>query len=201
MGLEVLETSAAPVQIEALLTHLRIDPIDTDAATHAELDMLDHLQQLLDAATEHVQGETRQQLTDARFRLTVDAFPIGREFRLPKPPLRSVESVKYIDVAGQVQTLDTSAYLVDTTQKPGRVIIRPGHSWPQADTIANAVRVEFTAGYEDTNDVPQALRLAIKMLAGHWFENREAATDRRVDAVPMALDAILAQHSYPELVG
>ena len=48
---------------------------------------------------------------------------------------------------------------------------------------------------------PSELYLSGRKMEGVWFENREAATDRRVDAVPMALDAILTQHSYPELVG
>jgi uncharacterized phiE125 gp8 family phage protein len=74
-----------------------------------------------------------------------------------------------------------------------------GASWPHTDDTAAAVTVNYTAGYYG-GEVPQTLVLAVKMFAGHWFEQREAATDRRFDSVPFAVESILTQQTYPEAV-
>lgn len=201
MGLTVLESTISPVQVEAMLTHLRIDPIDTESATNVELDLLDHLQSLINAATQHVQSEIRQQLSDARFRLTLDRFPSGRSIELPNPPLRTIVAVSYVSTTGEKVTLDPGLYAADTSSRPGRVVLRQGAGWPACDAVPAAVTIDFDAGYEDAVDVPAALVLAIKMLAAYWFENREAATDRRVDAIPLGVENLLALHRFPELVG
>lgn len=201
MGLVVLESSSSPVTVESLLTHLRIDPIDTETATTVELDLLDHLQSLINAATQQVQSETRQQLADTRYRLTLDRFPAGRVIELPNPPLRAVVAVSSNSTVGDNVVLDPSAYAVDSASRPGRLILRAGSGWPVCNSVPSAVTIDFDAGYEDAIDVPPTLILAIKMLAAYWFENREAATDRRIDTIPLGVANLLALQSFPELVG
>lgn len=36
-----------------------------------------------------------------------------------------------------------------------------------------------------------AVQMAVKMLAAHWYENREAATERALSAAPMAVQSII----------
>ena len=55
-----------------------------------------------------------------------------------------------------------------------------------------AVPVTFTAGVAAAS-VPAMVKAAIKLLAAHWFEHREAVADGGVQAapVPLAFDSIL----------
>jgi uncharacterized phiE125 gp8 family phage protein len=190
MGLTSITTSASPVTLAEARAYLRIDGGDDDAV----------LASIIEAATEWVEDQTRQQLRTTVLEYTLDAFPCGREIRLPKPPLRSVEAVWYFNPAGQEAIFPSAAYKLDTSSKPGRIILKPGFSWPVTDGSPQAVRIEYTAGYDDAAPVPAVLKQAIKFMAGHWFENREAAIDRRIDAVPLTVESVLQQHSYPELV-
>lgn len=51
-----------------------------------------------------------------------------------------------------------------------------GRLWPYTGASnPRAYRIEFTAGFGATRDtIPMELRMAIRMLAGHWYANREA---------------------------
>jgi hypothetical protein len=174
----------------------------------------------LAAALEFVETETRQQLCHRDYLLTLDTFPGGcqshrgessrhsgsyhtdRAVKLPKLPLVAVASVEYTDAAGNAQTVNPATYAVDTSSRPGRIVLKPGQLWPQTDGSANCVGVTFTAGYSaDGSAVPVILQQCILLLVGHYFENREGAIDRRIDTIPLGVCSILNQQTYPEAVG
>ena len=51
----------------------------------------------------------------------------------------------------------------------------------------------FEAGYGPApEDVPAPLRLAILMLAGHWFERREAAVETTLERLPLGVAALIS---------
>src|SRR5688572_769919 len=91
MRFSTITTSTSPVTLAEAKAHLRIDGADEDAVLNG----------ILDAATEWVEDQTRQQLRPATLEYVLDQFPAGREIRLPKPPLRSVDAIRYFDPAGQ----------------------------------------------------------------------------------------------------
>lgn len=117
----------------------------------------------------------------------LDGWPEGREIALPMPPLQSVDGVYYHDEDDTEYTLATSDYLVDTHRWPGRVVLRNDASWPSVTLrAANGARVRFTAGYGDSaSDVPEHIRHAIRLLVGHFYENRESVVS--TGAVPKEL--------------
>jgi uncharacterized phiE125 gp8 family phage protein len=189
VGLELLSGNLPAVTLAEMVDQLRLDGLDVQS---------DLLGSLIAAACGYVQTETRQQLTTSTWRLNLDGFPCGDTITIPRPPLASVASVKYLDLSGVEQTLSTSAYTVDAASRPGRVALNFGHIWPLTLPNANAVRIEFAAGYGTSAAVPEILKTAVKMLAAHWYENREAAGDRTVTEVPFAVRSILDQNMYPE---
>lgn len=191
MGLQPQTTSQCPVTLAEVKEHLRIDGTDDDSTLNV----------YLMAACEYIETATRQQFVSRTYVLTLDSFPAERFIKLPKPPLIEVASIEYTDGAGSEQTLDAARYTVDTTTRPGRLVLRPGQSWPSTDGSAANVRVTFTAGYGTENDVPELLKQAIKFMAGHYYENREGAIDRTISTVPLAVESIVNMHMYPEAVG
>jgi uncharacterized phiE125 gp8 family phage protein len=97
----------------------------------------------------------------------------GSKIDIPFPRLQSVDAVKYIDASGVTQTLDPSAYVVDSISEPGVLTPAPGTYWPDTQNRTNAVQISFTAGYGDASDVPAGIKAWILLRVGSLFENRE----------------------------
>jgi uncharacterized phiE125 gp8 family phage protein len=77
-------------------------------------------------------------------------------------PTASVESLKFVDTAGQERTLDPADYFVDKVTEPGFVMPQVGKAWPATLARANTVMVEYTGGYgPDAATVPEATKLYI----------------------------------------
>lgn len=126
------------------------------------------------AARQNVEHKQKRQLITATYEETLDWFPAG-PIVLPWPPLLTITSIAYIDLAGDSQTWASSNYQIDITGERGSVRPVPTATYPTTEAgRVNAVTVEFTAGYGTTAaSVPKQTRLAILMLAAHWYENRE----------------------------
>jgi len=99
--------------------------------------------------------ETGRQFMDAVLELRMDSWPSGRVIELPRPPLKAVSSVKYLDADGVEQTMPADAYHVDASGMKGRVVLASGHAWPTLADQPGAVRIRFSAGYGGAKDVPQ----------------------------------------------
>lgn len=157
------------VSLDAMKSFSRFDLDDQDA-TFATL---------IEAATEHVQQATGRQFVQATFDLTLDGFPLWMPIYVPRSPLASVTSVKYVDRADVEQTLDSANYIVHTDREPG--LIEPLITWPATAIREDAVTVRFVAGYpgvgspvDPAGAVPGRAKMAIMGLVAHWFEHREA---------------------------
>jgi uncharacterized phiE125 gp8 family phage protein len=92
---------------------------------------------------------------------------------LPYPPLLSIVSVKYLDMAGADQTLALGAgyRVLGVGQVFSRQAIAPpyGGSWPATRVDDAAVRIRYTCGYDDdANVMPkqmvQAICLSVRAL-------------------------------------
>jgi uncharacterized phiE125 gp8 family phage protein len=69
---------------------------------------------------------------------------------LPAPPLIGVDSISYLDINGDAQTLAAAGYDVDTTSVPGRVTLAYNQSWPSTRNQHHAVTITATAGHVAT---------------------------------------------------
>jgi hypothetical protein len=67
---------------------------------------------------------------------------------LPRPPLASVDWIKYYDSSDNLQTLATSGYLVrNAWRQPGEIDIGPFQVWPALSTQrAYPILIQFVAG-------------------------------------------------------
>jgi uncharacterized phiE125 gp8 family phage protein len=124
----------------------------------------------------------------------LDGFPCGDCIRLPFGSLQSVTSVKYTDEDGTENTF--TDYTVDTAGQLGRVCLNPDESWP-ADPLhpVDSVVVRFVCGYGDAaTDVPEAIKMAIQVLAADSYKFRETgiSSTMGMDAPSaMAAEALL----------
>jgi uncharacterized phiE125 gp8 family phage protein len=57
---------------------------------------------------------------------------------------------------------------------------------PAPGRIAAGIELDVTVGYGDASvDVPEALRQAIRLLVGHWYDNRGVVAPGTTQAVAM----------------
>jgi uncharacterized phiE125 gp8 family phage protein len=130
--------------------------------------------------------------------LALDCWP--ETIKLPKAPLQTVDSIEYYDTASVLNLLAAADYLVDARGYRARISPVYGGTWPSTTLQPMAgVVVTFTAGYGNlATDVPQRIRNAIKMLAGHLYEHREATDVKEVKEVAFAVKALLGvDRVYP----
>jgi uncharacterized phiE125 gp8 family phage protein len=181
-GLVLVEPPVSePVTLAQQKVHARIARDDEDSLVNG----------YLRAARLYAETFQRRQLLTATWRLTLDAFPAC--ITLPLPPLQTVDSITYVDADGATQTLAPAAYLVDSSREPGRIVPAYGQCWPRTRCQPNAVSVTFTAGYGALpTDVPETTRQAIKLLAGHYYENRESATAQSLSDIPLGVESLLS---------
>jgi uncharacterized phiE125 gp8 family phage protein len=167
MGLKLISPPMVePVTLVEAKAHLRLDSDADDAYVSA----------LISTARERVELFLRRALITQTFDYTLDRFPANRRWiDLPRPPLQSVESVKYIDTAGNQQTLPPETYVVDaSSNEMGRVALAWNQFWPITRWSINSVVIRFVAGYGDiAADVPQAIKHGILIEISNLYENRE----------------------------
>ena len=163
MGLQVVTPGELPVTLVEAKAHLRLDSADED----------DLVMRLIRSATERAESFTGRTLCTAQLRLTLDGFPCGREIELPAPPLRSITSVKYFDVTGELQTLPPAAYHQDETTAPGLLVRAWGARWPATQRRPGAVRIDYEAGYGAPDDVPAGIKEGILLAVGDGYAFRE----------------------------
>lgn len=173
-----------PVTLTEAKTHLRVDSSDEDA----------YISALITAAREIVERiHLWRALITQTWEYVLDDWPDEDVIKIPYPPLQSIVSITYTDEDGNDHTLSTDVYAVDTYSEPGRVVLKPGQTWPTADLWpAGAIRIQFVAGYGDNaSDIPQPIRQAILLLVGHLYENREA-TGKAAQEIPLGISAMMA---------
>jgi uncharacterized phiE125 gp8 family phage protein len=91
---------------------------------------------------------------------------------LPRPPLQSVTSVKYIDLSGVEQTLASNQYrVVGAGDREKEAFIVPAYLvvWPLTRDDYDCVTVRYVAGY---TQVPEAIKQALLLLVEHYYSTR-----------------------------
>lgn len=129
----------------------------------------------LHEATAYIQSQAQHQFIQATYLQTLDDWPDKNEIKIALQPLSSVSSVKYYDANGTLQTVSTSDYWSDTNSRPPRIVFKNSFTWPAVEADRpGAVEVRFVAGYASASVVPYIAKLAIKLLAAYWYDQREA---------------------------
>lgn len=173
------------------IDHCRSDNEDDNA----------YVSTLIDTMQAHLQSAFAFSLFDQGIRLTLDDWPRERECRLPLGPVQTIDSVTWIDSAGDTQTVDAADYYLNPAGQPQTIVLAFGKCWPTGLARGpGSIFVDYTAGYaSDTAGVPADVKHAAKLLVGHFFNNREEIiTEPGVTQVRLALgiDALMTSHLH-----
>lgn len=176
-------SSGGPIlDVPTLKNHLRIEGSDHDARL---IDIADHVGDWLETHLDRA-------LLTSTYEYRLDFFPF-REIELPVAPVQSVTSVQYVDTSGALVAWDAAKWDLDNHDDTGRAFIRPafGEVFPTPRNDHNVVLVTFVAGWADTSKIPESIIRGGLLLAGHLFENTEAAAPVQLHDVPWGVRALL----------
>ena len=181
MGLKVITPATVePVSVALAKLHARVEIDDDDAL----------IESYITAARERAEHETERALAPATFCLYLDEFPpVG--IKIPRPPVNAIQSVQYVDGAGDLQTIDSADYSLDDAQEPAWVLPAYGYTWPSTLDVANAVRVTFTAGYTADACPAQVKSYILAVVAAMYAQREILAQADRVPKSVQFLDGLL----------
>lgn len=159
-----------PVTVAEAKAHLRVDTSDDDT----------YIGTLITAAREWCEQYLDRTLVHTQWVMRFDKFPDSgiKPVELPRPPMvtsgtATAVTVTFTQEAGPTSTYSTAEYRVDRLATPGSILPIYGSTWTPHRQDDNAISVTWWAGYgAGGSSVPAAIRHAILMLVGHWYEFR-----------------------------
>jgi uncharacterized phiE125 gp8 family phage protein len=183
-----------PVTLAEAKAHLRVDVSDDDA----------YIGTLITAAREWCEQYLDRTLVDTQWVMRFDAFPPDgtHDIELPRPPMVSTGTATAVGLTftyenGTTATYSTASYRVDRASTPGAVKTLYGQTWPPHLLDDNAISVTWWAGYGASgSSVPAAIRSAVLMLVGLFYEKRMAADAGSLAEVPFGVKSLLDAHRW-----
>jgi len=110
-----------------------------------------------------------------------------------KGPLKSVNSIRYIDKSGVDQLLLDTNYIVSTVNR--RIMPAYNVSWPTAREQDESLRIEYVAGYPSADAIPIELKEAILFSVGAYEQFQPSIESGiRPQTVPYAALQLVQEH-------
>ena len=182
----VTAPAAEPISEAELRQRSRIPDEETSAA----------VLQYIRAARRTAENYLRRRLITQTVRLVMDRF--ASQIIIPTDPVQSVDEITYVDGAGETQTLDAADYHLVVSGVPCMIVPAFGTTWPVTRAFYDSVSVDLIVGYGDAaTDVPDDIVQGIFLLAGHFYENREAVVvGTTAGALPLGVEDLLGPHRF-----
>lgn len=112
---------------------------------------------------------------------------------LPYGKASEIVSVSYFDTQNEAQTLEGE--LIE--KAGGSFVYLANGSQTGTYNRPNAVTVTYKAGWGTPDDVPDAIKQAIRLMAAHWYQFREEALISRggnLENIPLGVSDLIAPY-------
>ena len=177
---------ALVVTLAEMKTHLRIEQSFTEDD--------DYIEALILAAQTEVESITWRYLNENTVSFNDGVWPEDNIIYLVRGPVWKVESFTYKNGDGNDVAMSTGIdYNFDIYNEVGRVnlITRPSLNTEVLNPITITYKTRFNVN-DDSNIIPQSIKTAIKLMCGHWYENRQdVQVGQSVSDVPKTSEWIL----------
>jgi uncharacterized phiE125 gp8 family phage protein len=149
---------------------------------------------LIPTATAFMEAHTSRQFITAtwvfRYSSFAEALAGQATIAIPRPPLQTLEWIKYYDASNDLQTWDATNYDVVISKGPNAPAawIQPTarEYYPSTYAREDALEIRAVCGYgPDYSDVPPLLRQSLLTLIGELFERREHGSTEEITPVPL----------------
>jgi len=160
-------SSGSVVTLPEAKAHLRVDFADDDTI----------IQAFIDVAEELIQSYTNQLLKTQVQRGNFSHIKFSQFEELgyvtfKRFPFKSFDTVEIHDGTTYQPLVLTTDYLVQDREKQfARVLFKEIDAF-SSENQTYPIRITTTCGYDTDDDVPEKLKLAIKMLTAQFYENR-----------------------------
>ena len=117
-------------------------------------------------------------LLQQTWRYIFERFPYSNyPIQLPRPPIQSVSSIRYVDTDGVQQTFPEAKYGVDLDLE--LVYLTGNETWPSTKAFRNrpTISIEYVTGYLTAADVPGDLILKLKEVMSSTYDARNPNQD------------------------
>ena len=168
-----------------LKTHLRVDGTDEDT----------YIDGLLSAATAMLEGVDGM-LGGKALGSQTWTYELGRvtgttSVLLPITPVTSITSIEYYDADNALQNATVGDFQFYSDDDGALIEPKTGNSWPVMYKRADTLKITYVCGYAA---LPDTILHALKLIVGHWYENREEVTEKQFSEMPMAANHLISQH-------
>lgn len=185
----VTPPTAEPVSLAEAKAHLRVDSSDENSLISA----------LIASARQWVEAYTNRSLGLQTLELQLPCF--ASVIELPRPPLRTLVSVKYLDSSNVEQTLSVGSYyrtVEHSDGQPGFLELLENVTLPTTYSSRVAVKVRYQAGYDTSGSpgdiVPEAIKQAMLILIAEMYEYREITVTGSIVQENKVIPALLSVH-------
>ncbi len=206
LGVKVISEDPGPlIPLETCRQHLELVAIDGDSNDESHPDDALILG-FLAAAVDYAEEYTGLSLTERLLEMALDTFPRGA-IVLKKPPVVEIVSFSNQEASefgseGEMDIGDN--FILDDYQNPPQLL--PVGSWPTLTRSPNQIKILYRVGYRrelvdgdsdnptsesDAKPLPKAIRQAILLLMGHFYENRNDSAEKALTSIPMGVSALL----------
>ena len=173
----VAGSTGQPIQLSDIKEHLAIDFDEDDS----------RILNLVESAADYIEQQTSLALMPQTWEEVMPCFPYySKAIELPRAPLSSVTSVTYYDASNVSTVWSSTNYYTQTAYKvPGKIYSKS--SFPATYDRPDAVTIRYVAGYSLQNAPKKALQV-LRLLVGHWNENREGTKE-----VPVEIQRMISE--------
>jgi len=152
----------------------------------------EQLQNLIKAARQKVEHDTRRALITQTRVLKRSRFPSAIALELPRSPVQSITSIQYVSDGGSTLTFSSSLYSLDANHNPPLVLLGYNQTWPSVRGYHNDVVTTYVAGYGAATSVPENAKQAVMLLVRHWFDNTSPVVVGTITAtLPLSYAALI----------
>jgi uncharacterized phiE125 gp8 family phage protein len=168
MGVKVITPpTVEPVTLAEAKLALRVDSSDLDV----------QIARNISAVRAELEHYFKRTIAPTTYQLTLEEWPTG-DIHLPLPPVTSVTSVQYVDMAGITQTWAGSNWALDDTSVVEHYLRRAyGVSYPEARQQWNAITISYVAGWSAAA-CPPAIKDMILAYVGTRLKYAESDSDK-----------------------
>jgi uncharacterized phiE125 gp8 family phage protein len=183
----VTQPTTEPLSLTEAKSHLRVLHNDED----------DFIRGLISAAREFCETYQNRFYIETIADMYLQAVSACQTIQIPKPPTVSVESITVRYTDGTSAVIPSTEYEVHTENEPACIIFNRDANVDTDSTKellqVNPYVVRFTGGYGTTpSDVPAMAKHAMKLIIGHYYENREDTLPGvMITAIPMGARRLL----------
>lgn len=145
---------------------------------------------LITAARKKIENYTNRVLITQTWEMILDKWPDEPLLYIDFPPLQSITHIKYYNTNNILTTWDSTNYYLNQYAEPAFIV--PVDVFPATYDRPEAITIRFVCGYQGKDKVPEPICQALRLMVGHFYENRELTIKgTQVSEMPYGIEFLL----------